>query len=211
MPSVGANLARAAVRRRLELQLERDPVRRDPELREARDERAQAARIVRPRLFGAELVEPVRVRRREVDLPDQDRRLRGLAPPVGRLAADVRRVRDRDPGPRAELLQLLEQQQRVRAVLRVEADHGVGVCAPKSSFIARIGCSQPVTVTAKSYRPFARAGSSRVGRGVVVPIRLLKLRSKRTVAAPFARICDGTSVPDDIARIIPGSTGSGAS
>src|SRR5579871_5962586 len=45
---------------------------------------------------------------------------------------------------------------------------------------------------------------------VVVPTRLLKFRSKRTVAAPAARICAGTSVPDATAIVTPGFAGMGA-
>src|SRR5215218_2518878 len=92
------------------------------------------------------------------------------------------------------------------------ADHGVGVCAPKSSFSAITGVEQPVTVTAKSNRRFARSGiDARAVGAVGVPTRLLKLRSKKTVAAPRERIRDGVSVPDETARIIPGRSGSGAS
>src|SRR6516162_5149646 len=39
---------------------------------------------------------------------------------------------------------------------------------------------------------------------VDVPTRLLKLRSKRTVAAPAARNCAGTSVPEATASVRPG-------
>jgi hypothetical protein len=90
--------------------------------------------------------------------------------------------------------------------------HGVGVCAPKSSFSAIHGVWQPVTETAKSKSRFARstivAGSfGRVG----VPTRLLKLRSKRTVAAPFRRASAGFSVPELNASVSPGFCGIGES
>jgi len=45
----------------------------------------------------------------------------------------------------------------------------------------------------------------------VVPTRLLKLRSKSTVAAPSARIFAGVSVPEATASTIPGFAGIGAS
>ena len=78
--------------------------------------------------------------------------------------------------------------------------------------MAMIGVSQPVTETAKSKRPLARAGIVAGSAGAtVVPTRLLKFRSNITVAAPFARIWAGTSVPDETARIVPGSAGTGAS
>ena len=89
---------------------------------------------------------------------------------------------------------------------------GVGVCAPKSSFSAIHGVLQPDTVTAKSNRRSARptivAGS--VGT-VGVPTRLLKLRSKKTVAAPAARASAGFSVPDVNASVSPGLCGIGES
>jgi hypothetical protein len=89
---------------------------------------------------------------------------------------------------------------------------GVGVCAPKSSFSAIHGVVQPDTVTAKSKRRSARsaivAGSAgRVG----VPTRLLKFRSKKTVAAPAARAAEGFTVPEVNASVSPGFCGSGAS
>ena len=94
----------------------------------------------------------------------------------------------------------------------VVAVHGVGVWAPKSSFSAIHGVAQPVTETAKSKRRSARptivAGS--VGT-VGVPTRLLKLRSKKTVAAPAARASAGFSVPDVNASVSPGFCGIGAS
>ena len=57
--------------------------------------------------------------RGEVDLPDQDRGLGRLTPPVRGLAAGIRRVRDRDRRRRPERLELLQQRQHVRAVLRI--------------------------------------------------------------------------------------------
>ena len=44
-----------------------------------------------------------------------------------------------------------------------------------------------------------------------MPTRLLKLRSKKTVAAPFARASAGLTVPDVNASVSPGFCGSGAS
>ena len=90
--------------------------------------------------------------------------------------------------------------------------HGVGVWAPKSSFNAIQGVWQPVTETAKSIEPVGalpdRAGSAGT---VGVPTRLLKLRSKKTVAAPFCRASAGLTVPDVNASVSPGFCGSGAS
>ena len=79
----------------------------------------------------------------------------------------------------------------------VVAVHGVGVWAPKSSFRAIQGVAQPVTETAKSK---SRSAFSTIVAGsagaVGVPTRLLKLRSKKTVAAPAARAAAGFSVPE---------------
>src|SRR4026209_2504452 len=82
---------------------------------------------------------------------------------------------------------------------------GVGVCAPKSSFSAIHGVVQPDTVTAKSKRRSARAAivAGSAGR-VGVPTRLLKLRSKKTVAAPAARAAEGFTVPEVNASVSPG-------
>ena len=90
--------------------------------------------------------------------------------------------------------------------------HGVGVCAPKSSFSAISGWSQPVTVTAKSNSRFALSGIVAGSAGVdVVPTRLFRFRSNMIVAAPAARIWAGTSVPEETASIIPGFGTIGAS
>ena len=74
---------------------------------------------------------------------------------------------------------------------------GVGVCAPKSSFSAIQGVAQSVTETAKSKSLSAFSTMVAGSAGAVgVPTRLLKLRSKKTVAAPAARAAAGFSVPD---------------
>ena len=89
---------------------------------------------------------------------------------------------------------------------------GAGVCAPNSSFSAIHGVVHPLTVTAKSKRRSAFATIPAGSAGAVgVPTRLLKLRSKKTVAAPFARARAGSSVPDVNASVSPGFCGSGAS
>ena len=94
----------------------------------------------------------------------------------------------------------------------VVAVHGVGVCAPKSSFRAIHGVWQPLTETAKSKSRLARSTIVAGSFGTVgVPTRLLKLRSKKTVAAPFARASAGFTVPDVNASVSPGFCGSGAS
>ena len=90
--------------------------------------------------------------------------------------------------------------------------HGVGVCAPASSFSAIVGVWQPVTLDGVVESDFARASITDGSAGLlVVPTRLLKLRSKRTVAAPASRSCWGTSVPEATAIVRPGSAGIGAS
>jgi hypothetical protein len=74
------------------------------------------------------------------------------------------------------------------------------------------GVWQPDTVTAKSKSRLARSTMVAGSLGTVgVPTRLLKLRSKKTVAAPFARASAGFTVPDVNARVSPGFCGSGAS
>ena len=89
---------------------------------------------------------------------------------------------------------------------------GVGVCAPKSSFSAIHGVWQPVTETAKSKRRSARSAIVAGSAGTVgVPTRLLKFRSKKTVAAPAARASEGLTVPDVKASVRPGFCGRGAS
>jgi hypothetical protein len=93
-----------------------------------------------------------------------------------------------------------------------DGDHGVGVCAPNSSFSAITGVEQPVTATAKSNRRFALSAIVAGSAGFDVdPTRLLKLRSKKIVCAPSARIAAGISVPDETARISPGRGLIGAS
>ena len=90
--------------------------------------------------------------------------------------------------------------------------HGVGVCAPKSSFSAIQGVVQPVMVTAKSKRRSARSAIVAGSVGTVgVPTRLLKLRSKKTVAAPAARASAGLTVPEANASVSPGLCGIGES
>ena len=90
--------------------------------------------------------------------------------------------------------------------------HGVGVWAPKSSFSAIHGVWQPLTETAKSKSRSARSTIVAGSFGTVgVPTRLLKLRSKKTVAAPFWRASAGLTVPDVNASVSPGFCGSGAS
>jgi hypothetical protein len=90
--------------------------------------------------------------------------------------------------------------------------HGVGVCAPKSSFSAIHGVWQPLTETAKSNSRSALLSISAGSAGCVgVPTRLLKLRSKKTVAAPLLRAYAGLSVPEVKARVRPGFCGNGAS
>jgi hypothetical protein len=77
---------------------------------------------------------------------------------------------------------------------------------------ATIGVAQPVTETAKSKSRFARSGIVAGSAGcTVVPTRLLKFRSKNTVRAPCARICAGTTVPEETASVSPGLAGTGAS
>ena len=87
----------------------------------------------------------------------------------------------------------------------VVAVHGVGVCAPKSSFSAISGVLQPVTCTAKSNSFWALPAIVAGSAGALgVPIRSFRCRSKKMVAAPAARNCAGSSVPDDSARMRPG-------
>ena len=94
----------------------------------------------------------------------------------------------------------------------VVAVQGVGVWAPKSSFSAIHGVWQPVTETAKSKSRSARVSISAGSAGTVgVPTRLLKLRSKKTVAAPFWRASVGLTVPELNASVRPGFCGMGAS
>ena len=63
--------------------------------------------------------EPLGVRRGEIDLPQDDRHLGHLPPPLGRVAAGERRVRDGEQRPRAEVRQRGEEREHVRPVLRV--------------------------------------------------------------------------------------------
>ena len=94
----------------------------------------------------AEREEALRTGRGEVDLAHEDRRLRGLAPPVGCVAARVRRVRDRQRGRRAERVELLQEQRaRSRGTARSSRSTASCVCAPKSSFSAISGVAHPVT------------------------------------------------------------------
>jgi hypothetical protein len=112
-------VATALTGSRLKLQLESDARGRDPDLCEVRDEPAQAAPHRAARPHRAEVVQALRPRRGEVHLPDQDRRLRRLAPPLGRVAAGVRRVGDRDRDGRTERVERLHEREDVGAVLRV--------------------------------------------------------------------------------------------
>jgi hypothetical protein len=90
--------------------------------------------------------------------------------------------------------------------------HGVGVCAPNSSLSAIHGVWQPVTETAKSKSRFARSTIVAGSLGTVgVPTRLLKLRSKNTVAAPLRLASAGLTVPEVKASVSPGFCGNGAS
>ena len=102
-----------------DLHLERDPAGGDPDLGQVVDEAAQALAHREARRGRAELVEADRVRRGEVDLAEQDRDLRDLLPPVGGVAAGVGRVRDREQRRRAEVREVGEELEDVRAVLRV--------------------------------------------------------------------------------------------
>ena len=94
----------------------------------------------------------------------------------------------------------------------VVAVQGAGVCAPKSSFSAIHGVWQPVTVTAKSKSRSARSAIVAGSAGTVgVPTRLLKFRSKKTVAAPAVLASAGLTVPEVNASVRPGFCGTGAS
>ena len=110
-------LAPARARRGLELELERDPARRDPDVRELAHERAHAATHRPARPDRPERVQLRHVRRGEEDLPDQQRRRGQVAPPLRRIAARVGRVRDRHGGNRAPLLQPPYERERIGAVL----------------------------------------------------------------------------------------------
>jgi hypothetical protein len=110
--------AAARARRRLELELERNPARRNPDLGEAPDERAHPAAHRPARADGTERMQLRHVRGGEEDLPDEQRFGCQVPPPLRRLAARVRRVRDRDRRKRAALLQPANEGKRVRAVLR---------------------------------------------------------------------------------------------
>src|SRR5579862_8908714 len=71
-----------------------------------------------------------------------------------------------------------------------------------------IGVAQPVIDCAYANSRCALSAIVDGSAGfVVVPIRLLKLRSKKIVAAPFARICAGITVPDATAAMMPGFAG----
>ena len=110
-------LASPRARRGLELELERDPARRDPDVRELAHESAHPAAHRPARPDRPERVQLRHVRRREEDLPDQQRRRGQVAPPLRRIAARVGRVRDRHGGKRPTLLQPPDERERVRAVL----------------------------------------------------------------------------------------------
>jgi hypothetical protein len=111
-------LAAARPRRGLELELERNPVSRDPDLGEAPDERAHPSPHRPARTDGPERVQLGHVRGGEIDLPDQDRHGGEVAPPLRRLSAGVGRVGDRHQRRRAALRQPPDQRERVRTVLR---------------------------------------------------------------------------------------------
>ena len=199
-------LAAAFARRRLELQLERDAARGDPDLRRSgRRGRACPAASNGSRARAPSGVEALGPRRGEVDLPEEDRRLRDLPPPgaasppvYGGFAIESAVV-----APSA-----FSARRNARTFARycaVVSVHGVGVCAPKSSFSAISGvCSR--SPTRRSRTPSGLAGDRRrVGRGarradplVQVQVEEDGRRARRRGTAPAA------SVPEDSASMRPG-------
>ena len=83
--------------------------------------------------------------------------------------------------------------------------HGVGVCAPKSSFSAISGVAQPVTCCANT-NSFAALSWMVAGSAGAdgVPTRSFRCRSKKIVAAPAWRSCAGSVVPEETASTSPG-------
>ena len=111
--------------RGVELHLERDTTRGDADLGQVADEPAHALAHRAARARRAELVQADRVRRGEVDLPEQDRDLRDLPPPLLRVVARRKgRIRDREQRACAEIRQRGQELEHVRPVLAVRRRPG---------------------------------------------------------------------------------------
>src|SRR6185437_10843227 len=100
------------------LEAEKDAELRDgnPGLREVED--AVSERLPE-RAAAADWALLVDQRRREVDLADDPRDVCHLSPPIAGAAIRVRRAVDEQPGLRPTLPQCLQEEEDVRAVLRV--------------------------------------------------------------------------------------------
>ena len=116
-------------------------------------------------------------------------------------------------GPGAALRQPADERERVRAVLRgrrrpgrrrLRAEELVQRDPRRRAAGHRDGEVEEAVGAVRRSSP-GRSGT------VGVPTRLLKLRSKKTVAAPAARASAGFTVPEVNASVSPGFCGSGAS
>ena len=110
------------------------------------------------------------------------------------------------------VVELLQEQQHVRAVLRVRRAPRRHRLRAEELVLGDQGVAQPVTCTAKSNSRFALsaivAGSA---GGTVVPTRLFKLQVEEDRRRARARIAAGTAVPDETASTSPGFGVIGAS